>query len=162
MKKSRVTAVLLLSAVLGFQPVAAQSSDLAPAPSPRIIGGTTASISDAPWQVALIYRPARSDYQGQFCGGSILNSTWVLTAAHCLENGIAVRDLMVLAGTNELSTRRLNGIQAKRYILHPDWNTDTNENDVALVELTKPISLDRKSTRLNSSHPSRSRMPSSA
>lgn len=133
--------VALLAALIGLQPVAAISDEIAPTPSPRIIGGTTASISQVPWQVALIYRPARSDFQGQFCGGSILSSTWILTAAHCLEDGIAVRDLMVLAGTNELSTRRLNGIQAKRYILHPSWDTYTNDNDVALIELQKPISL---------------------
>jgi secreted trypsin-like serine protease len=139
MKKLRIGLVALLAALIGFQPVAAMSDEIAP--SPRIIGGTTASISQVPWQVALIYRPARSDFQGQFCGGSILSSTWILTAAHCLEDGMAFRDLMVLAGTNELSTRRLNGIQAKRYILHPGWDTATNDNDVALIELLKPITL---------------------
>lgn len=157
MKKLRIGLAVVLAGLLGFQPVAAMSEELAPTPSPRIIGGTTASISQVPWQVALIDRTGRSDYQGQFCGGSILNATWILTAAHCLKPlirpnigepyiyQIPVKDLMVLAGTDALSASSLNGIRAKRYIVHEAWRPLTNANefdyDIALIELEKPISL---------------------
>jgi secreted trypsin-like serine protease len=43
----------------------------------RITGGTTASRGQFPWQVALIIDDT------WFCGGSVISSEWVLTAAHC-------------------------------------------------------------------------------
>lgn len=44
---------------------------------PPIIGGTEASIEDAPWQVALQHR-------GEIhCGGSIITPLVILTAAQC-------------------------------------------------------------------------------
>lgn len=43
----------------------------------RIIGGRPCSIQERPFQVAIIKR-------GQIlCGGSLIASQWVLTAAHC-------------------------------------------------------------------------------
>lgn len=43
----------------------------------RITGGSTASRGQFPWQVALIIDDA------YFCGGSLIDELWVLTAAHC-------------------------------------------------------------------------------
>jgi hypothetical protein len=49
---------------------------------PRVVGGHNASISQYPWQAAL-------EYSGgpQFCGGSLLTSRIVITAAHCVFDG---------------------------------------------------------------------------
>jgi secreted trypsin-like serine protease len=43
----------------------------------RITGGSAASRAQFPWQVAITIDNA------YFCGGSLISSRWVLTAAHC-------------------------------------------------------------------------------
>jgi len=43
----------------------------------RITNGSTATRAQFPWQVALIVDGAG------FCGGSLISTRWVLTAAHC-------------------------------------------------------------------------------
>jgi hypothetical protein len=45
----------------------------------RIIGGTLAKRGEFPWQVSII---ADSRW---FCGGSLIDGQWVMTAAHCAD-----------------------------------------------------------------------------
>ena len=47
----------------------------------RIVGGTSAQRDSWPWQVLLAFTGGR-----QFCGGSLIQEQWVLTAAHCVDN----------------------------------------------------------------------------
>lgn len=44
----------------------------------KIIGGMEAEVGEFPWQVSI---QARNEH---FCGGSIINKWWIVTAAHCL------------------------------------------------------------------------------
>lgn len=51
----------------------------------RILGGMEASLEDFPWYALLEYR--RNNGSRVFnCGGSLINSRYVLTAAHCVTN----------------------------------------------------------------------------
>ena len=50
-----------------------------------IVGGDDANISDYPWQVALTEQSA--NWISAFIGGSIIDNYWILTAAHCVEDG---------------------------------------------------------------------------
>lgn len=56
----------------------------------RIVGGQTAKKGSWPWQAMLASRGG-----SQFCGGSLVEENWVLTAAHCVygssEDRIVVR-----------------------------------------------------------------------
>ena len=47
----------------------------------RIVGGTVAAVNSWPWQVMILHN---SGYQ--FCGGSLVDTYWVVTAAHCMVN----------------------------------------------------------------------------
>jgi secreted trypsin-like serine protease len=55
----------------------------------RIVGGSAATISQFPWQVALAGSPtfyAGNGFARQFCGGTLVAPTIVITAAHCVFN----------------------------------------------------------------------------
>jgi len=116
----------------------------------KVIGGTGASIEDAPWQVAMLVKGDEPTWYRQFCGGSILNEEWIITAAHCVEPGLLegygslADQIVVLSGTNTISkTNPSPGLESevKNIILHPDYDWDTFNNDIALVQLKTPLSL---------------------
>jgi secreted trypsin-like serine protease len=108
--------------------------------SPRIINGGPIGVASAPWQVALVTASVADNYNAQFCGGSLLSSTTVATAAHCVP-GLAPSAVQVLAGVGSLSesTTRI-GVSA--IVSHPSYNAGTSENDVAILTLQTPVSLD--------------------
>ena len=106
---------------------------------PKIVGGQLAGSGAYPWQVSLGVSWIASAYQAHFCGGSVYNETWIVTAAHCLE-GTPPKDVVVTAGTNVLgvggSRHNVNRIIVKR-----DYVSGTHDNDIALVELVEPLIL---------------------
>jgi secreted trypsin-like serine protease len=78
-------ATLAALALLAPASALAQASGSA---EPHIVGGANASVSTYPWQAAVVYsteqRPNKNAHQRQFCGGSLLSSRIVITAAHCV------------------------------------------------------------------------------
>ncbi|MGH0189905.1 UNVERIFIED_CONTAM: hypothetical protein FKN15_039756 [Acipenser sinensis] len=54
----------------------------------RIVGGTNAPPGAWPWQVSLQFYSYRSKQHSHVCGGSIVNSSWVATAAHCFPSSL--------------------------------------------------------------------------
>ena len=113
--------------------------------STKIVGGESILISEAPWQVALISSNASSNFGGQFCGGSIIDSRWILTAAHCLVKNNTVSDIRsfgVLVGSASLSTLSLSALNSvAEIIVHPNWNSNTLDSDIALIRLVQPLNF---------------------
>ena len=114
-----------------------------------IVGGVDAQSGDAPWQVALVRSSQQRDiFQGQFCGGSFVSPSWIVTAAHCVDDLVA-KDVKVWSGTITLPTTSssikalqrsgavLSGVS--QIVVHPAWDAETLENDVALLRLSKPV-----------------------
>jgi secreted trypsin-like serine protease len=137
-KNSLVTSLVAL--VLAATSV---SSAFAITSAPSIIGGQEIDIDEAPWQVGLL-RPAfpgDTQWDRQFCGGSIINETWIITAAHCV---VDIADqpsqVSVFAGSADLEQPTgTYEYPARRILIHELYAGDFH--DIALIELDTPISL---------------------
>ncbi|KAM5179548.1 transmembrane protease serine 2 [Mantella aurantiaca] len=101
----------------------------------RIVGGTLAQTGDWPWQVSL--QIGRS----HVCGGSIITPDWILTAAHCVEGSYASPNQwsIYVGSTNRLNDGSVYYVQ--RIISHPKYNTETKNNDIALMKLRTSLTF---------------------
>jgi secreted trypsin-like serine protease len=112
--------------------------------SPRIVGGNQVSISTAPWQVALIFTQAPSNYMGLFCGGSLISDVWIVTAAHCVvfESGrLAPSSVGIQTGNATLSKSALSFRTVSEIIVHPEYRVSSKNHDIALIRLSTPVTL---------------------
>ncbi|XP_029464718.1 chymotrypsinogen B-like [Rhinatrema bivittatum] len=101
----------------------------------RIINGEEAIPHSWPWQVSL-----QSKGRSHYCGGSLINEYWVVTAAHC--GPIAGSDLVVLGEHNRLiNSEEVQVIDIAKVFINPDW-AGIGTTDVALVKLASPAVFD--------------------
>ncbi|XP_054843413.1 anionic trypsin-like isoform X2 [Eublepharis macularius] len=97
----------------------------------KIVGGYTCARNSVPYQVSL-----NAGYH--FCGGSLINDQWVLSAAHCYKSRIQVRlgehDIMQTEGGEQF-------VDSERVIRHPKYNSWLLDNDIMLIKLSQPVGL---------------------
>ncbi|WP_406048823.1 S1 family peptidase [Kribbella sp. NBC_00889] len=102
-----------------------------------IVGGTLASVSEAPWAVALT-NTASVRPTGRYCSGVLVRPDKVLTAAHCMGRAIATYTAILgRADLRDDTVGRVSGIS--KVWIHPDYSTKTNRNDFAVLTLAKPF-----------------------
>lgn len=108
------------------------------APSTRIVGGTEAVSGAWPWQVSLQIR-------GQhICGGSIISPYWILSAAHCFQTYSTPGMWMVYSGSVSLLEMSFStGKTVNKIISHKKFDRKTNDNDIALLKLSTPLTFTR-------------------
>jgi hypothetical protein len=121
---------------------------------PLIVNGTATNIEKVPWQI-LLY----SEAYDSMCGGSVLNATTILTAAHCVTTGTSVRSASaytVVAGITDGRTWQPGGpapsgsqvVPVSRIRVHPRYvAVPAYSNDVAVLTLGKPLKLSTARTR---------------
>ncbi|XP_073409131.1 trypsin-like [Dendrobates tinctorius] len=97
----------------------------------KIVGGYTCAKNSVPWQVSL--------YSGyHFCGGSLINNLWVVSAGHCYQSSVQVRlgehDIFASEGTEQF-------INSAKVIRHTGYNYWTLDHDIMLIKLASAASL---------------------
>ncbi len=104
---------------------------------PKVIGGVDAAPGAWPSTVGLINKSiidaGDSVFDAQFCGGTLIASNWVVTAAHCLIAKSA-SEVLIYEGSNDLagggSLRAVTAI-----VNHHTYDKDTLDSDIALLQL---------------------------
>jgi secreted trypsin-like serine protease len=107
---------------------------------PQIVGGQVASPGEYPWQAAIVSATDPNPQFGQFCGGSLIDTEWVLTAAHCVGGS----SIDVVLGINNLSDGPTTGGQGQRIAVDkiiPFPGYTDPDGDLALLHLATPASL---------------------
>jgi secreted trypsin-like serine protease len=107
--------------------------------APKIIGGTPAQPGAYPWQASLVVSWISDPSSAHFCGGSVIRDRWILTAAHCLV-GVSPADVHVIVGTNKLTPGTVRN-DVRRRIVHGAYKDAEKGDDIALVELRRPLTL---------------------
>ena len=111
----------------------------------KIIGGIPSTQDEIPWQVYLnmIFPDGEGGSDTFYCGGVVISSDAVLTAAHCLRNGsetVALENLWVWAGSNSLlSFSYSNNVPASEIVIHPSYNSSRFANDIAVIKLAAAL-----------------------
>ncbi|NWH60964.1 FA7 factor, partial [Geococcyx californianus] len=102
----------------------------------RITGGTLCHRGHCPWQVILFVHKDIG-----FCGGSLISSRWVVTAAHCLDLASLTFYLVMTTGDFDKYQREFKEqkIPVEQSWTHPHYDSNNYNSDIALLYLSSDV-----------------------
>jgi Trypsin len=118
-----------------------------------IVGGAPISVQQAPWQVTVeaVFSISKGSSESILCGGSIVDASHILTAAHCVfiappDERIPPSDFVVRAGTSNLKSSEAEeqevsvaSVRVHPYYTYAPDSGHVNPDDVAVLTLAEPL-----------------------
>ncbi|XP_044268048.1 chymotrypsin BII-like isoform X1 [Tribolium madens] len=101
----------------------------------RIIGGHTAHISQVPFVAAINVEGSGYNW---FCGGALYGNQWIITAGQCVNGATLFTIRLGAISLTEPDENRVT-FSTSTFFLHPEFNTETLENDIGLIKLRMPV-----------------------
>jgi len=97
----------------------------------RIVNGEETEVNEYPWMVYV-----------SGCGGSLISDRWVVTAAHCVPPFYHWNRNQIDLGQHDLDTPAIRKY-VKKVIIHENYNNNTHDNDIALIEFWNPVDFSK-------------------
>jgi secreted trypsin-like serine protease len=131
-----LTLIVILAIIL---PTVANAAPVA------VRNGADAPQDQYPWMVGIALADIEDSYTAQFCGGTLIDAEWVLTAAHCTydlnDEPFTVDELNVIIGRNRLSSNKGERVRIDQIIRHESYQPATLMGDIALLHLSKSVEI---------------------
>ncbi|XP_018017962.1 serine proteinase stubble-like [Hyalella azteca] len=117
---------------------------MGPMPEGRIVNGSTSAFGKWPWQVSVRRISFFGFSSTHRCGGALINSRWVATAGHCVDD-LLVAQIRVRVGEYDFSSVLEPHPYVERSVIrkvvHPKYDFFTYEHDLALVKVEEKINF---------------------
>ncbi|GFT08052.1 proclotting enzyme [Nephila pilipes] len=115
-------------------------------PNRRVVGGQPAEKGSWPW-MAVVFVEKRNGGKSPDCGGALVTTRHVVTAAHCIVTGrgattMSPQVLSVRLGAHDLGQNNEPGavdISVDAVRRHEEFDPRTYKNDIAVLRLSRPI-----------------------
>lgn len=148
----RSLVVLLAAAALGVGAAVPALAADEPPREPQVVGGTSVPNGKYPFMASLQYdRAGTAPLEDHFCGGTLIDASHVLTAAHCADvvdgvlgaGPVPASRLRIVVGATVLNSaqgqaRKISGPSAVS--VHPRYSPRGSAYDVAVIRLSSPVS----------------------
>jgi len=106
----------------------------------RIVGGQPADVREWPWMVSV---QSKTGF-GHICGGTLISSRYVLSAAHCFDD-LTASSYSVILGEYNLNEETSGTVAIEVELMtvynHLAYNDDTYVNDIAVLTLARDVNF---------------------
>jgi len=103
----------------------------------RIIGGQDTETNEYPWMVQLVYKSFWSG-NNHLCGGTLVSSRHVLTAAHCVIR-YSPQSIAVILGEHNIKDQEFYTVELIDILNHPQYDEFNGQYDFSILTLAEKV-----------------------